>query len=111
MCNTLSKCDRPNERSDHLLLLLALAIVSYGCRISGLWIMRYATVTPRLEAALRAAPLGVMVGVVAPNAIRGGLPEIGGLATVVVVMLWRRHDLLAALAGGVTVASLHYFLR
>jgi hypothetical protein len=48
---------------------------------------------------------------VAPAAIRGGLPEIGGFATVVVAMLSRRRDLLPALAGVVMLASLRYFQR
>jgi uncharacterized membrane protein len=98
-------------RADYLLLLVALALASYACRVSGFWVMRYVSVTPRLEAALRAAPLAVMVGVVAPAAVRGGVPEIAGLVGVVVVMLWRRNDLLATLLGVFVVASLRYFLR
>jgi uncharacterized membrane protein len=98
-------------RADYLFLLLALALASYACRVSGFWIMRYVSVTPRLEAALRAAPLAVMVGVVAPAAVRGGVPEAAGLVGVAVAMLWRRNDLLATLVGVFVVASLRYLLR
>jgi uncharacterized membrane protein len=96
------------DRTGYFLALLALGLASYLCRAGGFWLMRYVTVTPRLRAALAAAPLAVMVGIVAPAALRGGPPEIAGLLVVVVVMAWRRSDLLAALAGVAVVAALRH---
>ena len=98
-----------NDNS-YLLLVVALAVASYACRAGGFWIMRYVAITPRMEAALRAAPLAVMIGVVAPAAVRGGVAELAGLAATVLVMLWRRNDLLAAFAGVIVVALLRNVL-
>ena len=89
---------------DFLAMLPALAVASYACRAGGFWLMRFVTVTPRVEAALRAAPLSVMVGVVAPAALRGGVAELTGLAVVAAVMWWRQNDVVAMLAGVVAVA-------
>lgn len=92
----------------YLLLVAALALAAYACRVGGFWIMRYVAITPRIETALRAAPLAVMIGVVAPAAIRGGIAELAGLAATVLVMLWRRNDLVAAFAGVIVVAILRH---
>ncbi|MBK8739934.1 MAG: AzlD domain-containing protein [Betaproteobacteria bacterium] len=100
-----------SERPDYLFLLCALAATSYACRAGGFWLMRFVTVTPRLEAALRAAPLSVMIGVVAPAAVRGSIPELAGLATIVALMRWRPNDLVATMAGVAVVAGLRAFLR
>ena len=89
-----------------LWMLPALALAAYACRAGGFWLMRFITVTPRVEAALRAAPLAVMVGVVAPAALHGGVAEIGGLAVVAVLMGWRGNDVVAMLGGVAAVAAL-----
>jgi uncharacterized membrane protein len=95
-----------NRLLEMLPLLAALALASFVCRAGGFWMMRFVAITPRVEAALRAAPLAVMIGVVAPAALRGGVAELGGLAAVGLTMLWRRNDLLATLAGVAVVALL-----
>ena len=66
--------------------------------------MRFVNVTPRVQTALRAAPLAVMVGIVVPAAVRGGTAEWLGLAAAALVMRFTRKDLVAALAGVTTVA-------
>lgn len=88
--------------------LAALALASYGCRAGGFWLMRFFAITPRLEAALRAAPLAVMIGVVTPAALHGGVAEIGGLAAAALAMRVLGNDLVATLAGVVAVALLRY---
>lgn len=84
--------------------LAALALASYACRVAGYLLMGLVTITPRLEAALRATPLGVMIGIVMPAASSGKLPELAGLMVVVAVMKLAKHDLVAALCGAATVA-------
>ena len=86
-----------------ILLALALAVAAYACRAGGFWLMRFIEVTPRVEAAMRAAPPAVMIGVVAPAALHGGIPELAGLA-VGLVMGWRGNDVVAMLAGVAAVA-------
>ncbi|MEO7150145.1 MAG: AzlD domain-containing protein [Burkholderiaceae bacterium] len=89
---------------DLLWMLPALALAAYACRAGGFWLMRFVPLTPRVEAALRAAPVAVMAGVVAPAAVHGGPPEWAGLAVVGAVMAWRGNDVVAMLAGVAAVA-------
>lgn len=86
------------------LALLGMAVASYACRVGGFLLMGWVTITPRLEAALRAMPIGVMVGIVAPYVAAGRPPEIAGLVTVAVVMKLTRSDIVAAVAGAAVVA-------
>ncbi len=86
------------------LALLGMALASFACRISGFLLMGYVTITPRVEAALKAIPISVMVGIVTPAATSGRLPELLGLLAVGLAMKLVRNDLAAALAGAATVA-------
>jgi uncharacterized membrane protein len=85
------------------LALAGMALASFACRISGFLLMAYVRITPRIEAALKAIPLSVMVGIVTPAAVSGRLPELLGLLTVGVVMKLARNDLAAAAAGAAAV--------
>ena len=87
-------------------LLVAMAAASFACRAGGFWLMRFVPVTPRLQAALRATPLAVMVGIVAPAAARGRPAELAALVLVAAVARWTNNDLLAALVGVAAVAAL-----
>ena len=90
--------------STFLLALAGMALASFACRISGFLLMGYVTITPRVESALKAIPLSVMVGIVTPAATSGKLPELLALLAVGVVMKLVRNDLAAAVAGAATVA-------
>src|SRR5689334_15378431 len=87
-----------------LLAIAAMAGASYSCRIAGYLLMGYIPITPRVQAALKAIPLGVMIGIVMPSAAAGRVPELLGLAVVGVAMKVAKNDLAAALAGSVAVA-------
>jgi uncharacterized membrane protein len=80
------------------------AVASLFCRFGGFWLMHYIAITPRLEAALKATPIAVMAGIVAPAALRGSWPEWIGLAAVVAVMRLMKNDLAAAIVGVGVVA-------
>jgi uncharacterized membrane protein len=86
-----------------LLAIAAMALASYACRAAGFVLMHYVPVTPRVEAALKAIPLGVMVGIVMPSLSAGRVPELAGLAVVLVAMKTVRHDVVAAVAGAAAV--------
>jgi uncharacterized membrane protein len=91
--------------AEFLIALAAMAAASYACRLGGFVAMRFVAVTPRLEAALRAVPLSVMIGIAAPALADGGdLPEWAGLAAVVLTMRLTRNDPLAAVVGVAAVA-------
>lgn len=93
-----------------LLALAGMALASFACRISGFLLMGYVTITPRVEAALKAIPISVMVGIVTPAATSGKLPELLALLAVGVVMKLVRNDLAAAVAGAATVAVARWTL-
>jgi uncharacterized membrane protein len=90
--------------SSFWIALAAMALASYACRVAGFLLMGLVTITPRVEAALKATPLGVMIGIVMPSAASGRLPELAGLAVVLVVMKLSGRDLVAALSGAAAVA-------
>jgi uncharacterized membrane protein len=87
-------------------LLAAMAAASFTCRAGGFWLMWFVPATPRLEAALKATPLAVMVALVAPVAARGEPASLAALAVVLVTMRLVGSDLVAALAGVAVVALL-----
>ena len=92
------------------LALAGMALTSFACRIGGFLLMGYVRITPRVEAALKAIPLAVMVGIVTPAAVSGKLPELFGLLAVGVVMKLLRNDLAAAVAGAAAVAVVRWAL-
>ncbi len=87
-----------------LFALAGMALASYACRLGGYLLMAYVRITPRVEAALKAVPLAVMIGIVTPAASAGKLPELLALCAVALVMKLLRNDLAAAVAGAATVA-------
>ena len=87
-----------------LIALAGMALASYACRLAGFLLMGYVRITPRVEAALKAIPISVMVGIVTPAATAGKLPELLALLAVGAVMKLVRNDLAAAVAGAATVA-------
>lgn len=91
-------------RVELLPLLIAVTLASFACRAGGFWLMRFVNVTPRIQAALRAAPLAVMIGIVVPAALRGSLAEWIGIATTALLMRFTRRDLVATLSGVAAVA-------
>ncbi|WP_143762941.1 AzlD family protein [Ramlibacter tataouinensis] len=92
------------------LALAAMAAASYACRVAGYLLMGWVPITPRLEAALKAMPLGVMVGIVTPAASSGRAPELLGLVAVAVVMRLSGKDVIAAVVGAAVVALARRFL-
>lgn len=93
-----------------LVAVAAMAVASYACRVAGFLMMRFVPVTPRMDAALKAIPLGVMIGIVAPAVAAGKPPEILGLVAVGITMKLVRNDLAAAVAGAAAVALCRWAL-
>ncbi|CAN1491986.1 COG4541 Predicted membrane protein [Rhabdaerophilaceae bacterium] len=94
------------DSTDFAILLFAMAIASYGCRIAGFVAMRYVPITPRIEAALRATPMAVMSGIVVVAALRGGPAEWISGCVVIVLSVITRNDVISAFAGIAAIALL-----
>ena len=91
--------------ADFMTAVAALAVASFACRAGGFMMMRYVRITPRVESALKAVPLAVMIGIVVPAAAAGSVPEIAALFAVGVVMKLLGNEFLAAVAGLAVVAA------
>lgn len=85
--------------------ILALALVTYLCRASGVVLMSRVRLTPRVERGLRALPGSIVVATALPTGLSAGLPGLLGLVTAAGVMALTRFELAAVLAGMGVVAA------
>ncbi|SFU99647.1 Uncharacterized membrane protein [Methylobacterium sp. 174MFSha1.1] len=85
--------------------ILALALVTYLCRASGVVLMSRVRLTPRVERGLRALPGSIVVATALPTGLSAGLPGLLGLITAAGVMALTRFELAAVLAGLGVVAA------
>lgn len=95
----------PNTNVGFAIIVAIMAIAAYFTRIAGFFLMRFIVPTARVEAWLKALPLAIMGSILGPIAIHGGAPEYAGFAATILVFLWRRNDIWAALAGMAAVAA------
>jgi uncharacterized membrane protein len=91
---------------DALTILAVMALAAGICRGGGFWLMRFVPITPRVRAALNAIPIAVLMGIMAPALLRGGIPESAAVVATAGVVKAGGNDLLAILAGLATVALL-----
>jgi uncharacterized membrane protein len=89
-----------------MIVVLVMALAAAFCRLAGFFFMGLIPITPRLEAGLKAIPLAVMLGIIIPPVLRGGIPEAIGLAATLLAMRLSGSDVAAVLAGmsGVALA-------
>ena len=93
-----------------LVIILVMAVAAALCRFAGYWFMRFIPLTPRVEAGLKAVPLAVMIGIIGPPVLRGGIPELAGLLVTITTVRLRGNDLIAILAGMGVVAATRAWL-
>ena len=94
----------PTTGGGFVIVVAAMAVTAYLTRIAGFFLMSFVAVTPRVEAWLKALPLAIMGAILAPTFAHGGPAEYAGFAATFAVFMWRRNDILAAVAGMATVA-------
>lgn len=93
-----------------LSVIAVMTVAAALCRLGGYWLMRFVPLTPRVQSALAAIPLAVMAGIIAPNILRGGVPEAAGLIATVAAVKLGGNDIVAILSGLGTVAVLRQLL-
>ncbi len=93
-----------------LAAILGMAAVTYAMRAGGFWLMAHVPLTARLRRMLEALPGAVVVATVLPIAVREGLPALLAIAAAGAMMVVRRNDFLAVLAGMVVAAAARTFL-
>lgn len=91
-------------RSDVLLAILLMGLASHLCRTGGFFLMRYVTITPRVEAWLGAIPIALIGAILGPVAVNGGIPEWAGLAAAIAAMRITGNDFFSAVAAVAVVA-------
>ena len=81
------------------LVIGAMTAVNYAIRVGGFILMGYVPLTPRVRSILNALPGAVVMAIVVPLMVRGGLPASAAVLVSVAVMAWRRNDLFAVVCG------------
>lgn len=93
-------------RPDVFHAILLLGLVSLACRLSGFFLMRYVSITPRVDAWLRAIPISLVGAVLGPVATNGGPPEWAGLIIAVGLMYVMANEFVAAMCACAAVAGM-----
>ena len=91
---------------DVAVVIAVMAAAALLCRFGGYWFMGFLSITPRMKAGLDAIPLAVMLGIMVPPVLRGGIPEAAGIAATIAAVRLGANDLVAILAGLAIVAGL-----
>ena len=87
-----------------VLVIAAMAVATYLCRVGGVLLMSRVRLTPMVERALAALPGSIVAATVVPLALKSGPAAILGiLAAIVTTRLV--HSEFAALAAGLAVAA------
>ena len=81
-----------------------------GMRAGGFWLMAHVPLTARVRRILAALPGTVVVATVLPLVVRDGVPALLAIAAACGVMLIRRNDFLAVLAGMAAAALARLWL-
>ena len=87
------------EAGMSLLAIVVMAVVAFLMRAGGYWMMAHVPLTPRVRRILEALPGSIVVAIVAPIVVRGGPVAALAVFTAAVVMILRRNELLAVIAG------------
>ena len=89
-----------------LAAIAGMALVTYALRCSGLWIARRVSVTPRTERMLRQLPPTLLISVIAPMVISGGVRYAVGTAAAAVVAAKSNSVVATMIVGMATVILL-----
>jgi uncharacterized membrane protein len=83
-----------------LITILLMALATYATRAGGLWLASRLTLSDRVEAWLGYIPGAILVSLVAPTVLTGGLAETLAAVAVILVAL-RTGSLPVAMVTGV----------
>lgn len=89
-----------------ILAILAMALATYLCRISGVVLMGFIPLTPHVRRGLAALPGCIIAATVLPLIERLGLAAAIALLAAVGSMVLRRSELLALVVGMGVIAGL-----
>jgi len=88
--------------------ILVMTVATYGCRISGVILMKYVRLTPAVKRALAALPGSIVAATVVPVAIWSGPAAMAGIVAAVLVMSFIRQEAIALVAGLAVAAGVRF---
>lgn len=91
--------------AESFLTILGMCVATYITRASGYFIASRFAMTPRFKAALAGVPIAIIVSIIAPGLIKGGVADYIS-AFIVVVLAVRKHGLLTCLAAGIICVNI-----
>jgi uncharacterized membrane protein len=92
-------------RPDVAAAIFLLGLVSCACRCGGFFLMRYVSITKRVEAWLGAIPVALVGAILGPVAANGGPPEWLGLIAAIVLMRATSNEFIGAAGAIAAVAA------
>jgi uncharacterized membrane protein len=88
-----------------ILTILGMGIATYITRASGIFIASRFQMTPRFKAALSGIPVAIIISIIIPYIINGGLAEYLSCGVVLILAL-RRMNLLVCLGAGILAINI-----
>lgn len=98
------------DETTAMIAILAMAAVTYLTRIGGLWAMALVPLTARVEASLKALSGSVLVALVVPATLQGGLDFIVAVVLAVTLTAVTGRGLPAMICGVAAAALLRNLL-
>ena len=93
-------------RTEILVVIGVMALVTIVMRTAGFWLMGYVPVTPRIRRMLAALPGSIIAAAVLPVVVEGGIVAAMAVVAAMAAMWLTRSDFVAVLAGmGVAAAA------
>jgi uncharacterized membrane protein len=97
------------EHGAALAAVLLMTLVTVATRFSGVWIMSFVEITPRIEAFLKYLAVSVLISIVVPATLNAS-PRIWlAVAAAAIVMALTRSALSAMLVGAALAAAARNF--
>jgi len=97
------------EHGAALAAVLLMTLVTVATRFSGVWIMSFIEITPRIEAFLKYLAVSVLISIVVPATLNAS-PRIWlAVAAAAIVMALTRSALSAMLVGAALAAAARNF--
>ena len=95
-------------RTDVLIAIAVMGLVTVALRTSGFWLMGFVPVTPRVKRMLDALPGSIIAAAVLPAVAQGGIVAALAVVSAMLSMWLTRNDFVAVISG-MGVAALARF--
>jgi uncharacterized membrane protein len=86
-------------RTDVMIVIAVMALVTISMRLSGFWLMRFVPMTPAVKRMLEALPGSVIAAAVLPVVAQGGAIAALAVIAAIATMWLTRSDFVAVVAG------------